>query len=65
MAIQACEEAGDETPAALVGTSDDPIDRPVLTGDGPVRLPDALGARASMDRQDVLLMGLTHGPLPP
>jgi hypothetical protein len=65
MAVESGEEAGNEPPAALVGTGEDPIDRPVLPSDGPVRFPTALRARASMDRQGILLMGRVHGVLPP
>ena len=55
VAVQSGEEADDEPPAAFVGTSDDPVDRLVLTSDGPVRFPTALGAGAAMDRRDILL----------
>jgi hypothetical protein len=65
MARESSEEAGDEAPAPLVGTGDDPIDCLVLTSDGPVRLPATVGARASMERRDVFFMGLAHGLLPP
>ena len=43
------EEAGDEPSVALVGTSDEAVDRLVLTGDGPVRFPTADGAGTAMD----------------
>jgi hypothetical protein len=65
MAVESGEEAGDEPAAALVGTGDDPMESPVLASDGPVRFLKALGARASMDRRDILLMGRVHGRLPP
>src|SRR5271166_3889592 len=65
VAVQAGEEAGDEPPAALVGASDDPVDRLVLTSDLPIRFASALGAGAAMNRPDIFLMGLTHCPLPP
>jgi hypothetical protein len=52
------EEAGDEPSAALVETSNKTVDRPVLMGDGPVRLPTAVGAGAAMDPLNIVLVVL-------
>jgi hypothetical protein len=58
MAVQSGEEAGDEPPAAIVSTSDDPVDRAVFASDDPVGLPTAVGAGTEMERPGNSLMSL-------
>jgi hypothetical protein len=59
------EETDDKPSAALVGASDQTVNRLVLTGDVPVRFSRADGAGTAMDPPDIVLMSLGHGSLPP
>ena len=56
------EEAGDKPSGALVGPSDETVDRLVLTGGGPFGLPTAGVAGAAMDPLGIVLMDLGHHP---
>jgi hypothetical protein len=64
-AVPLGEEASDKPPAALVGTSDEPFDRLVLTGNSPVGFPMTDRAGTTMEPLDIVLMGLGHRTLPP
>jgi hypothetical protein len=59
------EEADDKPPGALVGTSDETVDRLVLTGDRALGLPAAGVAGAAMGPLGIVLIELGHRALPP
>jgi hypothetical protein len=65
MAVQSGEEADDEPPAALVGTSDDPVDGAVFASDRIVGLSTAVGAGTEVERPRNSLISLGHGPYLP